>query len=245
MYGAATIDDFIPTIRPPRATTGIFFILGAGASVDSGLPTYRGPDGLYASSVAGATDPSEILSPEKPVEEVWEFLRPLYRDIATSSPGPTYRLLKELVEAHPDSFILTQNIDGHARACGAPVIELHGSARTMVCMQCKVKHEVNLENIACDCGGRCRPDIVLYGESVPAKKGHHVNFRIKTRPARIVIVGTSMQFSYLRDFVFKAKQRGGKVLHINPDPEYGEQVMKNERWLQMTAAEGLQSLLQT
>lgn len=137
-------------------------------------------------------------------------------------------------------------VASNVRSCGgAPLVEMHGNYNTMTCMKCGVTRNVNIENGRCSCGGDCRPDIILFDEYLPQKKLHHVYSRIKMRPSWVVIVGTSLQFSYLRAFIKKAKQRGAKVLHINPDPLYAEKVLKNEEWLQIPAADGLRSLFVT
>ena len=141
-------------------TESIFFILGAGASFDSGLPTYRGPSGLYD----GKEKPEDILSLYSPLDKVWDFLAPLYEKISESKPGLTYDLIKELGKKYPGSFILTQNIDGHALSTEIPVVEIHGTWKTMVCMKCQERIITNLQTRKCQCGNIYRPDIVLYDQ---------------------------------------------------------------------------------
>lgn len=215
----------------------IFFILGAGASVDSGLPTYRGPNGLYQNK-----KPYQILDfYNSNLSEIWDFLKPLYLQIYESTPGPTYTLIKEIGQTHLQSFIFTQNIDMMVRSTGIPYVEMHGDAQFMKCNSCKTKELVNLEDPKCpQCGILCRPNVVLFNEDLPEEKVRHT-FKTLKRPFKYVcIVGTSMQFPYLTAFIHKAKHRGAKVVHINPDPSYRSNVQKNEIWIQKNAAEGLQ-----
>lgn len=220
----------------------IFFILGAGASFDSGLPTYRGPEGLYNDDI----DPADILSVDSPLDTVWDFLVPLYEKIGQSQPGPTYELIKELGKKYPDSFILTQNIDGHALHTGLPVVEIHGNWKYMHCTTCETEVGVALGTRDCSCGGRYKPNIVLYGQGLPKKEVTSLNKLINTNhPTKVVVVGTTLQFPYLRNYIAKAKAKGAQVVHINPDESYGKKVMYNELWLKVTSKEGLTTLLET
>lgn len=220
--------------------SGIFFILGAGASFDSGLPTYRGPEGIYANTL----DPENVLSCYSPLEKVWEFLAPLYQKIGQSYPGPTYELIKELGEKYPGSFILTQNIDGHASSTGLPVIEMHGSWKTMTCHRCELTFTANPYDPGCKCGAFCRPDIVLYDEDLPQKKIQQVYDFINNRPKMVVVIGTTLQFPYLRKFITKSKERGAEIIHINPDDNYESNVRRRETWYDTTSQEGLKKLLE-
>ena len=144
----------------------LFFILGAGASFDSGLPTYRGPDGLYNDENLKERF-EDILSTYTPVEKIWGFIKPLYENIANSRPGPTYDKIKELGHEYKGSFIVTQNIDGHDLSTELPVVEIYGSYKTMTCRKCNKNTVVDFDNLICDCGGKYRPDIVLHGQSLP------------------------------------------------------------------------------
>ena len=218
----------------------IFFILGAGASADSGLPTYRGINGLYSN----VTTPENILNPqvlcsEDGPEKIWNFLRPIYEEIPHQTPGPTYQKLKELITKFPDSFLLTQNIDGYAKSLEIPVVEIHGNWSKMYCLKCRNLYSTNLENPKCECASWCRPDVVLFGENLPVKELTLIFTLIKTCPEYVIIVGTTLQFPYLRILINKAKNRGSKIIHINPDEKYSENVTRNEQWIKSSAVEGL------
>lgn len=219
----------------------VFFILGAGASRDSGLNTYRGPEGHYK----GREDMIETLhSMNNTLEKIWETLSPLYQKIRENSPGKTYELIKEIGKKYPDSFILNQNIDGYAESTGLPVIEMHGNWKTMTCLKCKESKESDPENFLCSCGEGCRPDIVLFGENLPRNKVQQTYNYIKNHPQYVIIIGTTLQFPYLRTFITKAKQKGALIVHINPDPKYEPNVRKREFWFDVPSAEGLEKFLE-
>ena len=205
------------------------FILGAGASADSGLPVYRG----------NGTDPENYLSLSSSMNTVWDYLTPLYEAIKSHTPGPTYDALKRF----PDSLILTQNIDRYALSTGIKTVEIHGVHDSMSCKSCKKKVVTDLSKRKCECGGDYRPDITLYGEDLDPLKCHEVYcFIAWSKPKRVVIIGTSIQFGYLKEFIHKAKQHGAKIIHINPDPNYAENVGYNEIWHKVPAVDGMSLL---
>jgi len=218
---------------------GILFLIGAGASVDSGLPTYRGEGGT-------SQNPESILDVHNDLAVIWQFLAPLYQKIKDSVPGETYALIKELGEKYPDSLIVNQNIDGHAQSTGIPVIELHGNHSTMTCRNsnCRKQAPSNPEDYFCTtCGDFCRPDIVLYGEAISTKKLQEVYSHLKKRPELMLVIGTSRSLPYLDRIIEKAKMRGVRICHINPDPEYS--VSGRDVWYRKTASEGLQLFLES
>jgi NAD-dependent SIR2 family protein deacetylase len=89
------------------------------------------------------------------------------------------------------------------------------------------------------CGHPCRPDVVLYGEQVPDRHKHRIYKFLKTA-TQVVVVGTSMQFPYLEDFLVKARKRGLKITHINVDPEYDM-----DQTVCMEAAAGLRQVFKS
>lgn len=228
------------------------FILGAGASVDSGLKTYRGENGVYtnsenpdSASLAGFSyeNPENTLCPEvlygdpKGPEKIWSFLKPLYSQIRQNTPGPFYALLKHIFEKFPESFIITQNVDSYAKTVTKNLVEIHGSNEQMKCMKCGLIQQTDLDKPKCMCGFPCRPNIVLFGENLDRDKLEIIYRNIKHNVKNVIVIGTSLQFPYLREIIKKC--RGAKVVHINPDTEYWKNVRKNEIWLKLSAYEGL------
>lgn len=232
----------------------MFFILGAGASRDSGLPTYRGAGGIYNNieDVSTKLNVCNVYREDK-LLELWSFLHPLYEQIKVNKPGRTYELIAKLAALHPYSAILTQNIDGYCHSVGVPFIEIHGTYKTMTCMKCYTRLPSDSGNPYCDfcCDSEfaydcskeiCRPDIILFGEDLNKKDVRRAYLQVKHNKY-IVVIGTTLEFPYLRTFISKGKMKGAKVIHINPDPEYGSKIRNGEIWIQKTAADGLEDLL--
>lgn len=180
------------------------YLLGAGASVDSGLVTYRGPKGINVTN--------KNITSEK------SFIQ-LEKLIKSNSPGATYEIINNI--SPKDSMIITQNIDGYAHSTNLEVIDIH----------LHEGYDLTYKNI------------VKIGERLPNKKVMVLNrFINKKKPKYMIVIGTSLQFDYLRAIINKAKGKGSKIIHINPDEDYKYNINKNEYWLKMTSYDGLSKL---
>ena len=153
----------------------IVFFGGAGVSTESGIPDFRGVDGLYSQKYA--YPPETILSHEFLLQHPEEFYR-FYREkilILNARPNPAHEKLAQWEREGRLRAVITQNIDGLHQAAGSKrVLELHGSIHRNHCTRCGKFYTA--EQIAattgvprCDCGGTIRPDVVLYGESLDEK----------------------------------------------------------------------------
>ena len=151
---------------------GIVFFGGAGVSTESGIPDFRSTDGLYHQQYA--YPPETILSHtfyERKSEEFFRF----YRDKLLrldAQPNAAHKKLAELEQAGKLRAVITQNIDGlHQKAGSKRVYELHGSVLRNYCERCHRFYDaqfiLNSEGVPhCSCGGRIKPDVVLYEESL-------------------------------------------------------------------------------
>lgn len=151
----------------------IVFFGGAGVSTESGIPDFRSVDGLYHQKYD--FPPEEILShtffTERP-KEFWRFYRDKLLPL-DAKPNAAHRKLAELERAGRLSAVITQNIDGlHQKAGSRRVLELHGSVWRNSCMKCGKRWTAEQvracpdEVPRCECGGRIKPDVVLYEEGL-------------------------------------------------------------------------------
>lgn len=214
----------------------IFILTGAGASSDSGIQTYRGENGYYES--AANIEADLHVSNLSQSEKIWKRLLPLYKQIIEHEPGPTYKKLQDLISKSKECMLVTQNVDGYSRCLnGVEVIELHGTCTTMSCISCMKKVEITKEFIErepsaiyCECGGIVRPDIVLFGEELDSYLTTKIfTFIKRKRPTKIYVIGTSLQFSYLRKMINSCRQLGATVIHVNPVQP--DRLGKNEQWI--------------
>lgn len=150
----------------------IVFFGGAGVSTESGIPDFRSVDGLYNQKYA--YPPETILSHtfyEKQPEEFFRFYRDKLLNL-DAKPNAAHDKLAELERAGKLKAIVTQNIDGlHQMAGSKCVYELHGSVLRNYCEKCRKSYDaafmLRSEGIPrCGCGGRIKPDVVLYEEGL-------------------------------------------------------------------------------
>lgn len=153
-------------------SSNIVFFGGAGVSTESSIPDFRSADGLYHQQYKYS--PEQIVSHSffmRNTEGFYEFYKEkmMFLD---AEPNPAHLKLAELEEAGKLSAVITQNIDGLHQAAGSRnVLELHGSIHRNYCQKCGKFYDVayvkNSEGIpVCECGGRIKPDVVLYEEGL-------------------------------------------------------------------------------
>ncbi len=196
----------------------IVLVTGAGISQESGIPTFRGKDGLWRKydAMQLATIDAFYSNPKL----VWEWYDERRRNILAAKPNPGHLAIAEL-EKYKEVHVLTQNIDGlHQRAGSKSVYELHGSIITIKCTVCDFKDKIEssfseLPPI-CKCGNILRPDVVWFGESLPQDVWHDAIQQASTCDTMIV-VGTSLAVSPANLLPVYAKQNGATMIEVNPE----------------------------
>lgn len=168
-------------------------LTGSGVSAESGLPTFRGTGGLWRTHrVEELASPSGFARDPRLVWSWYNERRAVHR---TAVPSPAHHALAQLEAAHADFTLVTQNVDSlHVRAGSRNVLELHGQLREARCTGCRARRALDeplpLDEIAHDCGGAWRPDIVWFGESLPAATWNAA-VAAAARADLMLIVGTS------------------------------------------------------
>lgn len=217
----------------------ICFVLGAGASVDSGLFTYRGSQGLYRDTKIVEKILTHKTFKENP-QAVWDLLNPQFQVMKQVTVGPTYKFLERLCKEYPQSFVITQNIDRLAKNLPVPVIELHGRYDEVICPSCQTVTLLHNGIICEKCQVLGGPNILMFDESLSEEKFQEVYNLLERKPHMVIVIGTSLQFLYLKSFIVELKATGSKIIHINSDPSYGDRLWRNEKHICKTALQGLQ-----
>ncbi len=195
-------------------------LTGAGISAESGVPTFRGNDGLWRNHRA-----EELATPEafrRDPRLVWEFYDWRRRLLSEVRPNRAHYALVGMEEKKGHFSIITQNVDGlHGLAGSQDVVELHGNIWRMRCAECGREEEnrdVPLKEIPprCGCGGLLRPGVVWFGEMLPAGAINRAYELVETTDLMLVI-GTSGVVQPAASFATMAKQRGAFVVEINPE----------------------------
>ncbi len=203
------------------AARNVVALTGAGISVESGIPPFRGKGGLWEK-----VDPMVFANIDNFVRnpaQVWEVLiKDLKGIIDTARPNAGHRGLARLEEMGKLRAVITQNVDGlHQLAGNTDVIEFHGNCAWQRCMDCSEKiptPNVSLDILPprCACGGVLRPDWVFFGEAIPAVAMDRSR-RMAAACDVMLVVGTSAVVQPAAYMPLIAKQGGAKVIEINPE----------------------------
>lgn len=207
----------------------MLFITGAGISVDSGLPTYRGIGGLYEGAPTEEGLPiEEILSGrmlQRRPDLTWKHLAQIESTCRGAHPNPAHRAIAQLQGSHPGSLVLTQNVDGlHRQAGSVNLIEIHGTLHRLKCTECGRQRQVpDYDGLsippACPaCGGLLRPDVVLFGEDLRPESLLRLEHALDTGFDLVFIMGTRASFPYVAAPVHWARRAGVPTVEINPGP---------------------------
>ena len=197
----------------------IVFVTGAGFSQESGIPTFRGKDGLWKKY-----DPMKLATIEAFYENpklVWEWYQDRRTNIINANPNPGHFAIAEL-EKLRKVIVLTQNIDGlHQKAGSKNVNELHGSIIRIRCTVCDFSDEIlsNFEKLppcCIHCGNILRPDVVWFGEPLPQDVWKNSIIHANSCDV-MIIAGTSLVVSPANTLPLYAKQNNATLIEINPE----------------------------
>jgi NAD-dependent deacetylase len=202
-----------------RSATSVFVLTGSGISAESGLPTFRGVGGLWRTHRV-----EELASPEGFARDprlVWTWYNERRAAHERAQPNAGHRALARIERRIGDFTLATQNVDSlHLRAGSSNVLELHGKLREARCTGCSARRPLEadglpLDQIEHDCGGRWRPDIVWFGESLPAADWREAE-RAAGRADVILVIGTSAVV-YPAAALATSYNGGAYVAEINPE----------------------------
>jgi NAD-dependent deacetylase len=207
-------------------------LTGAGLSVESGIPPFRGKGGLWTKygepPMDGfqkfLADPRtawrERLSPKEP------WLKGLVETLGRARPNEGHRALAELERAGYCAALITQNIDDlHRQAGTRSLLEIHGNYRLLRCLECVTRFdpeeiEVDPEALppSCPrCGGLVKGDTVQFGEPIPPDVLRRC-YEETAQSDCMLVAGTSATVYPAAEFPFEILRRGGCVIEVNPEP---------------------------
>jgi NAD-dependent deacetylase len=207
------------------ASRYVIALTGAGVSVESGIPPFRGPGGLWTKHGEPPPDGYQRFLADPKGYWVQRLTAPseIAQALTQARPNPGHYALVELEELGILRYLITQNIDDLHRLAGQRhLAEIHGNARLLRCIGCGQRFPqdaiaIQLEALPprCPrCGGIIKADTVQFGEPIPADV-LEVCFR-ETRLADCMIVaGTSAQVYPAAAFPHMVKERGGRLIEIN------------------------------
>jgi len=198
----------------------VLVLTGAGISAESGVPTFRGPEGLWREF-----RPEDLATPqafERDPRLVWEWYQWRREAIAPLEPNAAHHAVARLEERAREFLLATQNVDGlHARAGSRRMVELHGSLWRLRCTSChglREDRQVPLPALPpqCECGALLRPDVVWFGEMLPAPVQERA-FAAARDAEVVLVIGTSSLVYPAAALPRVAQSAGAFVIEVNPE----------------------------
>jgi NAD-dependent deacetylase len=202
----------------------LLVLTGAGVSAESGVPTFRGAEGLWRSF-----RPEQLATPEAFERDpglVWEWYAWRRERIAPLSPNAAHRAIAALEPRVHELLLATQNVDGlHAQAGSRRMVELHGNIWRQRCVGCgRASGGGDAASAAptpelpprCACGALERPDVVWFGEALPVEALERA-FSAARRAEAVLVVGTSSLVHPAAALPQAARVHGAFVVEVNPE----------------------------
>ncbi|MER3424480.1 MAG: NAD-dependent deacylase [Nitrospiraceae bacterium] len=219
MSSSSDISEIKARLARARAVT---VLTGAGISADSGVPTFRGPDGLWRNF-----RPEDLATPEAFARDphlVWEWYNWRRELIAAKQPNPAHYALVELERRVERFWLITQNVDGLHRMAGSQRLsEIHGNiwkvrCTATACGRVEENRDVPLTllPLCSTCNGLLRPHIVWFGEAL-APEALEQSYRVLESCEILLIIGTSGIVYPAASFAPVAKATGALIVEINLD----------------------------
>jgi NAD-dependent deacetylase len=200
-----------------RKALSLVFFTGAGISAESGIPTFRGENGIW-----NKLKPEELANFDafmRNPQMVWEWYNHRKKVIHESKPNAAHLTIAEFQNHFEEVTVVTQNIDNfHRRAGSRRIFELHGNIERNYCVYCKTYYNEELEFKdgipRCKCGGLIRPDVVWFGEYLPEyefEEGEKASMNADI----FFIVGTSAIVYPAAGLIQSAKRGGATLVEVN------------------------------
>jgi len=202
-----------------RGAESVCVLTGAGISAESGVPTFRGEEGLWKKF-----RPEELANFDAFISNpdlVWEWYAYRRRIIQEVKPNPGHHALVELEKRIPDFTLVTQNVDNlHRRAGSNRILELHGNIERSYCIDCRTfDSDLDIKELKgvprCKkCGGLIRPDVVWFGEILPTVALSEA-VSAASRCDVFFSIGTSALVYPAASLPYTALEHGAYVVQIN------------------------------
>jgi NAD-dependent deacetylase len=195
-------------------------LTGAGISVESGIPDFRSPGGLWE-----RYNPAEygtIWAFRDDAAKVWKMIREMSEVVDRARPNPAHLGLAHLQRLGLLHAIITQNIDSlHQKAGATRVIEYHGSSRTLSCLTCEARYDAEAKKEEfpprCACAEILKPDVVFFGETIPLDALRESQ-QLASSCDALLVIGTSAEVAPANTIPRTAKLAGARIIEINVQP---------------------------
>jgi NAD-dependent deacetylase len=210
-------EEFLEKLKSAKS---IVFFTGAGISAESGIPTFRGEDGIW-----NKLKPEELASFDafmRNPDMVWEWYQYRRKIIHDTEPNAGHFAMAEFEKLYEDVTVVTQNVDNlHRRAGSNNIFELHGNIERNYCVDCREPYYIESDEESLPkckfCGGLIRPDVVWFGEMLPQEI--FANGEQAAAQSDICIIAGTSAVVYPAAYIpITAKNSGSYLVEINVEP---------------------------
>lgn len=197
------------------------FYTGAGISVESGIPPFRGESGLWNKYDPMVLELNYYLNNTK---ESWKVIKKIFYDFfGIAKPNEAHKVIGRLEETGIIKAVVTQNIDNlHQEGGSKHVLEFHGNSKWLVCTSCEFKTYINNFDLDCEvpycpeCKGLLKPDFIFFGERIPEPAGSK-SYEEAKKSDVVVVVGSTGEVIPAAYVPNEAKRTGATIIEINPN----------------------------
>ena len=206
----------------------IVIFTGAGISTESGIPDFRGPQGVWKTNTPIYFQ--DFIGSEEVRKDSWKRKFSGQDIIRKAKPNIGHLAVAEIINKHESAYLITQNVDNLHQDAGVPddkITEIHGNAHYASCLDCGIRYELNsikkafLENETvpyCDsCGGIIKTATISFGQPMP-EEGMQIAQRKTLGCDLFITIGTSLVVYPAAGFPKLAKEIGAKLVIINNEP---------------------------
>ena len=209
-----------------RAAKYLTAFCGAGISVESGIPPFRGEGGIWNKYDPATLDLDRFM---RNPERSWPVIKEMFTCFLGADgrppvqPNAAHRVLAKWEAEGRLKTVITQNIDGlHTAAGSRNVVEFHGHCRSLTCLQCGRQLPLSAETTQapvprCPCGGLLKPDFVFFGEGIPPEALADSDDAAR-RTDCMILIGTSGVVYPAASVPVLAKRCGAVIIEVNPEP---------------------------
>lgn len=197
----------------------VIALTGAGISVESGIPDFRGKNGLWSryDPALYATIDAFLSDPDR----VWHMLRDMDELISRAEPNSAHIGLSNLEDMGLLQYIITQNVDNlHQDAGSKNVVEFHGNSSTLSCLFCKNSYSKEEKRSEfppkCDCGKTLKPDVIFFGEGIPGN-ALDLSYSLALSAGAVLVIGTSAEVMPANSIPVTAAGHNAKIIEINKE----------------------------
>lgn len=205
-------------LRSSKQTTAF---TGSGISVESGIPSFRGGDGIWSKYDPQVLDLNYFYANPK---ASWHVIKEIFYDyFGVAKYNRAHEVLAQMEQAGLLAAVITQNIDNlHQEAGNTKVYEFHGNSKKLVCTACD--HHFNVSEDIFDhipprcekCKGLIKPDFIFFGEAIP-QDAYQISVELAKGSDVFLVIGTTGEVMPANHIPVLAKQNGAKIIEVNPE----------------------------